>query len=90
MSTRKTLLPLAVVSAVALSLSAVAGAQTVGNPFAMQTVNGQLTTVSQTMTGKTMEGGCSKTMEGHCTSPAMIKAHGGKCGAQFMGQHKPG
>lgn len=87
MNTKKTAVPLVVASAVALSLSAAVSAQTLGNPFAMTAVTGQLVKVSQTASGKTMDGRCSKTTEGHCTSPAMIKAHGGKCGAQFMSQH---
>lgn len=80
MKNGKMYLPLAMMSAVTLSVTMVASAQADNNPFSMQPIqNGRLVAVSQ----------MGKSMEGHCTSSRMIKAHHGKCGAKFMGKHKP-
>lgn len=76
MNKRKVLAPLAAASALAFSLAAVA-ATPPENPFSMAVVhNDSLNTP-----------GNVKVSEGSCTSGAMIKAHGGHCGARYMKEH---
>lgn len=76
MDRKKIIIPLVAELAMAVSLSAAAATRP-ANPFAFEAVhNGRATKVSDL-----------KVSEGSCTSGAMIKAHGGKCGARYMREH---